>query len=284
MKINERGTAEHSAFDGLELDPATQKGLAQMLKFVETIAKGNDDELTPEAQFQFDFRSSESRAEKLHQLTAELSPPGAFLKPWSDWRAAGASPFVGTKLMHVGSSKENPAQTLSRATDRIEKQEAKIKKKRDDLRAEEAQLDYMKAVEKSALFTVVQAELFSLFKVTFAMGPAWTIMRALSGHATDAFVNDMTAFFDGNEKIVEKEKVREEHLEEHQKIMKALDLYAGDEQFERRLRAAIVGVIDTYEDPPEKGKAARSRKAMRQTINPLSAANFDEVLDGHCRD
>lgn len=284
MKISERGTADHSAFDGLELDPATQKGLAQILKYVETVAIGNEASLTPDAQFQLDFRSSESRAEKLHKFAAELSPPGAYLQPWADWRATGTSPFAGTKLMPVGSAKENPAQTLSRATDRIEKQEAKIEKKRAALRAEEEQLDYMKAMEKLSLSTVVQAELFSLFKVTFAMGPAWTIMRALSGYATDAFVAEMTAFFDGKAKILEEQKVRAEQREEHEKIMKALDMHAGDEAFERRLREAILGVIDTYQGSSETGYAGRSRKAMREAINPRSAANFEDVLDSHSRD
>ena len=63
--------------------------------------------------------------------------------------------------------------------------------------------------------------------------------------------------------------------------MKALDMHASDEAFERRLSEAVLRVIDTHQSPFELGNAKRSIKAMQETINPRSAADFDDILASH---
>lgn len=264
-----------------------QTGDDAITKIVDHIAKtaiNANAELSSQAELQIELREAGARQDLLHDLVDSICPEKVNPKIWQDWLAGGKSPFGNGKLAKTGTAAEKPNLTMSRGTTRVRAQEKKIDRLKAELAAEESRLDYFEAIEKAALHWHVTDQLLSIIAPVFAMGPAWTVMRALSAHPPEELVDEMTAFFDDEDKEVDAKKFRGEYAEETAKILVGLDLHSGIEEFEQRLRKAIKQVVEEFDDRKDllakDGRRKRSAERMKTSANPEGLEDADDFLRG----
>lgn len=244
-------------------------------------------ELSPDAQFQLDVRSPLKRRELLEQLILEICPNGVDAAAWSKWLRGGKSPFP-ERPVKVGPGTEWPGQTLLRTTPRVNKQKQKIEKLRAELEAEEKRLAYLKAHDNAALHWLVVDQLIDIMSPAFAMGPAWTVMRALSGHVSEEEAEEvgrLVLIDEDREETINQHRDRRKKESEH--ILAALDHFSGHRGFEHALRRAVKSVIRECEPLREEwtrsGRRPRSRTAISETAHPEAQEDRREVLEGLSR-
>lgn len=271
------------------VDPAFE-AVSKIASHLASIASGTNDKLVPSAQFQIDVRSVENRETILNQLVLEVCPSWVNPDAWLAWLQGGVSPFI-PKTEKAGRQSENPAQTLQRKTKSVVTQEKKVAQAQRELEASqralalaEDQLAYVKAYESAALHFQVVNELVQIMAPAFAMGPAWTIMRALTSYVSDDAADKATYMFFGEDKldaIVDYRKIR---VRDTREMFEALDLFAGVPDFEEAVRAAVLKVCKDFEPRREEvvsnGRRPRSERAMKTTAHPDAQSDADEVLEG----
>jgi hypothetical protein len=117
-----------------------------------------------------------------------------------------------------------------------------------------------------------------------AMGPAWTIMRALSAHISDEAANRMTSMLDEDDQEEGIRELRAMRKTETDEIFAELDFWSGHFEFENSLRLAIRSVIRNYEDAradwEKSGRRRRTRNEFMSSINPVVEDDMAEVLAG----
>ncbi len=133
-------------------------------------------------------------------------------------------------------------EAIAANTRRIEEAERKLA----ELRERGAALDHgMRAYATTALLTAMKKATAPVF----AMGPAWTLLEAIQGPATD-------------------EPDQADRARDTQRILVVLHALRADAAFRARLKSAILAVCHRYA-----GEAARSRS------NPFDGPfNFEDVL------
>lgn len=257
--------------------------LAQLLAHVTSTAIGHDGVLTPQAKAQIDLRDADERSKFLENLLVEVCPNGVDPDLWEGWLNGGTHCF-GERLKKAGPGAEKPIQTLTRTPPRVVKQEEKIAEMRAALEAEERRLIYYKAHQSAALQWYVTDHLISIMAPAIAMGPAWTVMRAISGYMSAEDAHRNTLLLEGKAKDRAIQDFRGQKQAESDELMEALDHWSGDPGFEKDLRAAIKNVIADYADRREKrvqsGRPRRSHEKMRTTIHPEAKMDAKDVLSG----
>jgi hypothetical protein len=247
-------------------------------------------ELVPNAQFQMALRSAEDRPEILEGLILELCPSWVNRDAWKAWLDGGKSPFV-SKTNKPGHASENPAQTLQRKTKAIVTQEKKVaaaqavfETSQRNLEAAQKNLDFVKAFESAALQWHVVDQLVEIMSPAFAMGPAWTIMRAVSAHVSDEQADKATDIFFGAEKVDEVALYRKIRARETSEMFDALDWFSGHHAFEDAIRAAVMKVCKDFEprrdEAASDGRRPRSEKAMKTMAHPKAQKDADEIIEG----
>ncbi len=266
----------------VSVDP-TIEAVAQIASHLARVAVGPDGKLQPGAEFQMAIRGKEERSETLERLVLEVCPNGVDGARWKAWLDGGRSPFED-KPKKVAPGAERPSQTLVRSSNKVRGQEKKVERARQDLEDAERELAFVKAYENAAVHWYVVSQLIDIMEPAIAVGPAWTIMRALSSYASDDAADKATNMFVGGEKedaIVYFRKIRARDTRE---IFEALDLFAGVPDFEEAVRAAILKVCKDFEPRREKvvstGRRPRSEKAMKTTAHPEAQGDADDVLEG----
>lgn len=102
-----------------------------------------------------------------------------------------------------------------------------------------------------------------LFSPLFAMGPAWTLMRAISGHVPDEIADEMTFMLQGKDKERGIAQLRETKQRESQGLFDALDFWSGNADFEMEVRAAVLRVVEEFGPRRSEwgGQSGRRRRA-----------------------
>lgn len=261
------------------------KSLGEISRSLTYFSIDMEGKVTPSAEFQMDLRAFETRADLLHQLVNSVCPSQAYTGIWDGWLSGKGKPFDGPKLPKVGSAKENPAQTLHRASDRVAKARRKVDELEADDPIEAKRLMHAEAIEKAALCWIITDHLLNIVKPIFAMGPAWTVMRAISSVRTRSehlMKSGPTA--SSRWKWLETEET-EDRKKETRKMLHALDFWAGDPVFEIALRYAILDVVNRFEPLEEEarrdGRHPRPEERQKYSINPESATDAEAVLRGH---
>lgn len=245
-------------------------------------------ELEAPAAIQLALRNEEERSRLLDEIVLALAPDGADLGQWAEWLNGGSSPFPkGNKRKgpeKVGKESEWPSQTLIRATPRVNRQRAKVEAIREQLAAEEQKLAYAQAHERAAVQWFVSDHLIDLMSGVFAMGPAWTIMRALSGHMPDEVGEEKTGFLVGGDKDDALIAVRAEWAKESASMLETLDLFSGHVGFEEAVRNAVSKVCKDFDkkrdEAAKAGRRPRSKERMATEVHPKAMDGADAVLAG----
>lgn len=261
--------------------------ISQIASHLGKIAATRDDKLTPRAQIQISAREPENREKIIEQLVLEMCQRGVNFDALEAWHKGGVSPFVtapDAKLKKAGHGSEGPTQTLTRSSDRVVAQEKRVETAKAKLEQAERQLLYLKSFESAAVEWLVIDKLIEVMMPALAMGPAWTIMRALTSYVSDDAADKATYMFFGEDKldaIVDYRKIR---VRDTREMFEALDLFAGVPDFEEAVRAAVLKVCKDFEPRREEaladGRRPRSERAMKSSPHPKAQHDFEEVLEG----
>lgn len=227
----------------------------------------------------------------LEQLVASVAPDGVDTDLWVRWLEGGESPFEKHSLRKISGGDERQIQTLMRAPPRVSKQEQKLEQLRRDqgkleakIAQEERLLRYFRSHQNAALHWFVVEQLIKLMSPLFAMGPAWTLMRALSAHISDEHIDRRTPGMFGAEKEEVTKRLRANRVKETEKLMAALDHFSGFEPFEDAVRKAIAKVVSDFErragEAAKDGRRPRSAKARAENPHPKAQKDASAVLEG----
>ncbi|QAY80221.1 hypothetical protein [Sphingosinicella sp. BN140058] len=246
---------------------------------------------TVEASLQRNLLSEPERARFLNELLVQIVPARANVDLWMAYLEGGRSPFGDKVLQKVASGDEKPIQSLQRAGPRVARQEKKVaglRAQRDlldvQIRAEEDKQAYYQAIEAAALQWFVTDELLKMTAGVFAMGPAWTVMRAISSFLSDEAVERETMLAIGDEKQHEAARLRAERASETELMLGSLDFFCGYEPYEAELRRALLEVARKFEvrrdEAAGDGRRARSKRTAAERARPEAQKDRRLVLDG----
>lgn len=257
--------------------------ISRITNHLARMASNVDGKLLPNAEFQIAVRDPEDRAKILEQLVLEVCPSGVDQAAWRTWLNGGKSPFEN-KPRKPAPGKERPAQTLVRSSNAVSSQMKRVDRAKADLEEAERQLAFVKAYENAAVHWYVVDQLLDIMRPSFAMGPAWTIMRALSSYVSDEQADRATPSFIGDEKPIGMAKYREIRLNETREILNALDWFSAYKPFEDELRDAILKVVREFDhrrsEAAADGRRPRSEKTMKEQPHPKAVADADDILEG----
>ena len=277
-------TADGRKNDQKNNDESEKDPLMEATRLLKEILISKRGELTPEAQAQIALRSDEERGATLEQLVKELAPREVSPEMWREWLLGGQSPFGSRRLKKPVKLQHGAGKAIARGPKSLKPHRERVEKARAELAHAEEKLAYHEALDKSLMEVSVYDHLVKLLGPIFAMGPAWTIMRALSGHASDKLADDMTFLYDGKAKQLEIRKFRAEYAEETAKMLIGLDYFSGVEEFEDGLREAIKGVVEEFESRKDSviadGRRRRSVERIMTSVNPEALDDAGDVLGG----
>lgn len=191
----------------------------------------------------------------LDQLLAEMQPPNIDPNLWFEWFEGSLAPSRRKDLPNpVSGERHSVAEIAKRRSEKHQQLEQRVADMRAELATAEAELDESRLVEAELATWAVMSNLTKIFKPMFAMGPALTVMRAISAHSGGAERSD-------------------EREEETNALLKMLDHNRGNLEFEADLRAALLGLCEVY---PVGG----SSKPVRAPAISDTTAEKAAVLDG----
>ncbi len=214
-----------------------------------------------------------TRGDGLRDMLLDLVPADPDPEQWRDWLDGGAAPHVAPRLVdpdrgrkpgarggHV--SAVNACKQAAREVDLLKAQLAPAEAVLAD--AETAQriaADQLRQVVACRMLNDISRQLAG----TFSMGPAWTLMRVVSG-----YIRDDPGLGDGMDDAA-REHIRslfDTASADSTEMLDLLDLYAGDTLLELRLRAAILSILRKYHEPVKAELANRNYDA--KTLSPAA--------------
>lgn len=264
--------------------------LAKLIQSVLQVAMDWDNGLRPEAKLFAELKSDEQRGQLLERLVREIVPERVNPELFAKWLQGGENVY-NPRLRKVAPGSERPCQTVERCSTRVFSQERRIEK----LKRERAALDQriaqakeklalIQAEEKAAVFYQTADLLIRILTPAAAMGPLWTVARALSAHPSDGLVEFHTGFYGKKEKPQAVARFRVEHAEESVQIWSSLYHFSGDWEFEVKLRDAIKEVVMEFEPRREnersQGVRPKGERRMETQINPSTQYEKEKVIDG----
>lgn len=243
------------------------------------------------------LRTREGRDSALRDFALAVMPPVVDPTLWMRWLAGGESPFAATKQVAsptpsgvpMKRALERQSNAVAKATDDVLKAKRscdRAKRASDDaaekLKQAEQKLNLAKARDHAFLEYLVTKHLMDSVSPVFAMGPAWTLMRAASAHVDlDALAEEMVLITDPKKRDAHISKVVHEREVSSQVIMTTLDQWAGDYDFELAVHEALHALSVRYsrvQSPPAKARPI----AVIKKSSPQGAALKDKeaVLAG----
>jgi hypothetical protein len=271
------------------LDPQGAEGIATILAMIAERSLDHRGDLDMDSASLDMLRSQEGREEFLREFVTVMMPDRVNPVIWARWLTGGATPFDRSKLtspapsgVAIGRAVERQSKSVARHVTGVQNAERGVAAA--ERRLEEARRELAIARSKDAAFIeyVVGEHLMSILAPMFAMGPAWTVMRAVSGHVpASAVAEEVSLIRDPKRRKEAEQAIRLERQEVTERILDVLDLWAGDYEFEHELREAIVGVVDRYSKRDRPQAQRRTRAAMRRTVgDPEVKRDREEVVDG----
>lgn len=264
-------------------------GAAAVIQIASHLAKSAvdlDGSLVPSSAVHLALRDPAARRELLEQVILQVAPNGVDEGVWLDWLKGGRSPFE-QPLRKVASGSDGPTRLLARATPRVVSQEKKVARARAALEHEERELASVQAYETAAVHWHVVDQLADIVSPAFAMGPAWTVMRALSAYLSEGLAEAETFDLIGKEKERAVEAMRSARKSETALLMEVLDLGSGNDKFEADVRAAVLKVCKDWAKKRDKlmadGRRPRPADEVRKQAHPKGQADTGEVLAGLAR-
>lgn len=269
--------------------PQGEDGVAAILAMVTTRALDHRGGLVLDSASLDQLRKQETREQVLREFVIAMMPDRVNPTIWTRWLQGGASPFDRAKLAHVDPSGQSISRALERQSRKVARATTGVHNARRAVEAaqrklEEAEREQAAARSLDAGFIewAISEHLLSIMAPMFAMGPAWTVMRAVSGHVTaEAMAEELSLIKDPRRRAEREQAIRQERQEGTEGMLDVLDFWAGDTEFEHEIREAIEGVTTRYakRDRPEGQR--RTRAQMKKGLaDPELKRERDDILGG----
>lgn len=259
-----------------------------VLDHVKRLASNREGRLSPGVEALAGIREEEPRAARLREFVAAMLPHDIDPSIWLSWLGGRTEPFDGRRLARPRlTSDANSGRTLKRTSERVKRTAATVAAAKRKLAKAQQQVDEAEAAHAEAqsmdaaiIEWAVSEHVAGLLAPIFAMGPAWTVMRAISAHMDpDALEIDLR-LLTGPRRERAEARIRDERSKETQGMLDVLDRWSGDAEFELELREAIKTVTDDYKGRSREGLLRRSRADLRNSLPPGLARDADEILEG----
>ena len=235
-------------------------------------------------------------------LVGGMMPAQVDPEQWSSWLNGGPPPAAQWRLADPDAGRKPAARGAWQSM--LKKRQAvqrKVERLAHELREAEDDLKVLRDDEATAgqrLRVVVLYQLLQEISAhttgVFAMGPAWTLMRSVSGYirADPSFEGTLSS---GRPEELEQRKLV--RPKESRVILDLLDRYSGDERLELNLHKAIYKVLMEHHAPvqkeiderehsgrrlsPEAKRPRRNEAAQQSSVRP-GAPTYDseDVLGG----
>lgn len=222
----------------LQVDRWTRRTLEQFRERME--------ELPPAAIRLAALGNEVGRRELVIDLLFALAPEAADPHIWTDWLKGGPSPLRDIRTPKFEQTKEASGRKIRGALNNADTASARTRDARDKVRAARADLEVAEkdlanaeAEEKRTLDLArgycAWAFLNEVSRVSsgvFSMGPAWTLMRVISGHTPDTAGSEKRSSEAWKQLL---EKHRQTRAERSKEMLRILNEQAGDIAFEVNL-------------------------------------------------
>lgn len=243
------------------------------------------------------LRTVEGRNEVLRDFALRVMPPAVDPTLWIRWLNGGEAPLSSTRNMvspvgqgmHIRRSLERQSKVVQTAAAQVKKAKLDFdsaQRAADEAARKladcEAKLEHVQVRDAVFIEHLVTKHLMDSVSPVFAMGPAWTLMRAASAHVDlDALAEEMVLITDPKKRDAHISKVVHEREVSSQVIMTTLDQWAGDYDFELAVHEALHALSVRYsrvQSPPAKARPI----AVIKKSSPQGAALKDKeaVLAG----
>ncbi|MBB4088130.1 hypothetical protein [Sphingomonas carotinifaciens] len=203
------------------------------------------------------------RGDELHRLLLDLVPADIDPGQWHDWLDGGAAVHVPPRLVdpdqgrkpgargaHASAARrrEEAARALALLEDKVAHARALLA---DAEVAEQAAASHLRQVVAHRVLTDISRQLAG----AFSMGPAWTVMRAVSG-----YIRDDHALGEGMDEQARAhvQSLLDTASKDSTEMLDLLDLHAGDTLLELRLRAAVLSVLRKHHEPVKQELSERN--------------------------
>jgi hypothetical protein len=220
------------------------------------------------------------RREVSIDLLYSIVPDAADPELWMQWIQGGSSPRHRLKMQQFDAGPANSGRKIKAALNDVTSRTAKLSEAR--LRLEQAREEMVEAEraleraeqqEKIALDmargVTAWAYLNEVARVAlgvFSMGPAWTLMRVVSGHLQEN--SEWEKGLPEDERVVlsQHRSLRQERSDE---MLGILDSMSGDPAFEVSLFERLYEWLEPYAETAAQ-RGTRSSRARKPGLNPLA--------------
>lgn len=296
MKLAFEDDDEQGEASANSADRAMHSSFTESVAKVAAMLVETDGSLSLGAESLMALRSQPERLKVLQELIGSVAPPELVRGYWQQWLTEGVDPVSSLRIVKPS----NIDRSTGKVFDRTDKARLALSKKVEDARKKvaaaqevlekaEFEASLQDANEKAALLWTVADHLVGIMAGTFAVGPAWTILRALSGYISDDDLNFAAAF--SSSAAAENEAKRaaaQAKKDETQTIMLVLDQRCGDAEFEEEIRKAVLGVVMKFKDREDEATGPiyrrRGKDTIRKSVQPEGQKNAEEILDGFSSD
>lgn len=121
----------------------------------------------------------------LREMVMNFRPPEADPELWLRWLSGGAEPFAPRVQKKPYISQANTKREVKRASTRVAAARTRIAKAERELAAAQSEAASSVEFESSLIAWALMEQITSLVMPIFAMGPAWTLMRAVGPSISD---------------------------------------------------------------------------------------------------
>lgn len=291
--MKRQGHEENGSERGLEAPasdlPVGAEGMTAILAMVASRSLDHRGGLSLDSVSLESLRTQEGREALLREFVVAMMPDRVNPTLWLRWLDGTAKPFERARVARPDPADQSLGRALDRQSKRVGKavlgvQNARRSREAAERREREAEqaLIEARALDAAMIEYAVSEHLLAAMAPMFAMGPAWTLVRALSGHVPAEEMEEELRLERNPTKRAELEAVvRRERQEETDRVMDALDYWAGDAAFEREIRDAVAGVVKGYEGRSRPDASRRSRASMREGVaDGELVRDKGEIIDG----
>lgn len=283
---DESGRGPKAPVSGL---PEGAEGMAMVLAMIASRSTDHRGGLNLDSDALVGLRTQKDREAFLREFVVTMMPDRVNPAMWVRWLNGSALPFDRPKLARVDTGGERTTKALERSSKRVAKAVLGVSNarrgtdasKRREAEAERELVD-ARAFDAAAIEYAVSEHFINIMGPMFAMGPAWTVMRAISAYIAQDLIDEEVSMVRDPKRRPEREAViRREREESSSEMLDALDYWSGDVEFEHELREAIAGVVKAFKKRSRKDVARRSRASMKKAVpDPELARNAGQILDG----
>lgn len=242
-----------------------------------------------------DFLRSEDAPEFFDFLLSSIAPKGIDPALWMRWLRGGETPQIknpwAIRSANPSSRKVRKTEFIETATNRSKRQRdlvARLIAKRAEMdreiEQEQQKLQLFMNAERAAFMAVLGNEVARLMSARIAVGPLFTIARAISATVPESHVSERVKVSIDPDR----EKVRAAlsigRAETTDFILQELDFFCGYPFAEDQLRSAILDCLqrlrDDREEAEKMGRKARSKPWFSVSARPEVLNDASDVLNG----